>query len=71
MPFFVFQGSLDNVTPVEPVREYFDTISAPRKQMVVIPGGGHNVASTKSDKFLKLLLEYVRPLARDGPPAAD
>jgi pimeloyl-ACP methyl ester carboxylesterase len=63
VPFFIFQGAKDNVTPVSPVREYFESISAPRKEMVMIPGGGHNVATTLSVEFLKLLVDRVKPLA--------
>ncbi|HEX2339895.1 MAG TPA: alpha/beta hydrolase [Vicinamibacterales bacterium] len=61
MPFFVFQGALDNVTPVGPVREYVDRITAPRKELVLIPNAGHNAIATRSDEFLKLLLERVLP----------
>jgi pimeloyl-ACP methyl ester carboxylesterase len=63
VPFFIFQGAKDNVTPVAPVREYFESISSPRKEMVIIPGGGHNVAITMSVEFLKLLVDRVKPLA--------
>lgn len=63
MPFFVFQGAEDNVTPVSPVREYIDRITSPRKELVLIPNAGHNVIATRSDEFLKLLVEKVRPLA--------
>ena len=63
IPFFVFQGAQDNVTPVTPVREYVDRISAPRKELVLIPNAGHNVIATRSDEFLKLLLERVRGFA--------
>jgi pimeloyl-ACP methyl ester carboxylesterase len=63
LPFFVFQGAEDNVTPVEPVREYFESIAAPRKAMILIPSGGHNVATTRSADFLALLDRYVRPFA--------
>jgi pimeloyl-ACP methyl ester carboxylesterase len=62
MPFFVFQGALDNVTPVEPVREYVSMISAPTKEFVLVPNGGHNVVATRSDDFLALLRRYVRPV---------
>jgi pimeloyl-ACP methyl ester carboxylesterase len=65
IPFFVFQGAEDNVTPVQPVRAYVDSITAPRKQMVLIPNAGHNVMATRSDEFLKELLERVRPLTTD------
>jgi hypothetical protein len=50
-------------TPAAPVREYFDGIAAPQKAMLVIPGGGHNVATARSGQFLALLDVYVRPLA--------
>jgi pimeloyl-ACP methyl ester carboxylesterase len=63
MPFFVFQGAEDNVTPVAPVREYIDRIRSPHKDLVLIPNAGHNVIATRSDEFLKLLVEKVRPLA--------
>jgi pimeloyl-ACP methyl ester carboxylesterase len=64
LPFFVFQGGLDNVTPVEPVKAYVATITAPQKQLVLIVGAGHNAIATKSDEFLKLLDQWVRPLAK-------
>jgi pimeloyl-ACP methyl ester carboxylesterase len=66
VPFFIFQGAKDNVTPIAPVREYFDTIISPRKEMVIIPGGGHNVAITMSGEFLKLLVDRVKPLALES-----
>lgn len=45
------------------MQEYFETITAPRKEMIVIPGGGRNVATTMSAEFLKLLVDRVKPLA--------
>jgi len=62
VPVFVFQGALDNVTPVPAVREYIAMISAPSKELVLIPDAGHNAMATRSDEFLKLLRERVRPL---------
>ena len=62
IPFFVFQGAEDLVTPVAPVREYAANIHAPQKQLVLIPNAGHSVLVTRSDEFLKLLLDRVRPL---------
>lgn len=63
LPFFVFQGALDNVTPVAPVRDYIDAITAPQKELILIPNAGHNIIATRSDEFLKLLREHVRPVA--------
>jgi pimeloyl-ACP methyl ester carboxylesterase len=62
LPFFVFQGAADNVTPVGPVRDYVNSIKAPRKELVIIPNAGHNAMATRSDEFLRLLVEKVRPL---------
>lgn len=63
LPVFLFQGALDYVTPVPPVQDYFNRIVAPRKELVLIPGGGHSVMASKSDEFLKLLVDRVKPLA--------
>jgi pimeloyl-ACP methyl ester carboxylesterase len=63
VPFFVFQGALDNVAPVAQVRPYIDSIRAPHKELVLLPDAGHNAIVTKSREFLQLLLERVRPLA--------
>jgi pimeloyl-ACP methyl ester carboxylesterase len=67
MPFFVFQGAVDNVTPVAPVRDYVGSITAPQKELVLIPDAGHNAIATRSDEFLKLLLQSVRPVALQSP----
>jgi pimeloyl-ACP methyl ester carboxylesterase len=67
VPFFVFQGALDRVTPVPPVEAYVGSITAPYKELVLIPNAGHNVIATKSDEFLDLLVVKVRPLALPPP----
>ena len=63
VPFLVFQGALDHVTPVPAVEAYVGSITAPHKDLVLIPNAGHNVIVTKSDEFLDLLVVKVRPLA--------
>ena len=68
IPFFVFQGALDRVTPVAAVKTYVDNITAPKKELVIIPDAGHNVVVTKSDEFLRLLVERVRPLGLASQP---
>ena len=62
IPFFVFQGAEDNVTPVAPVRDYVASVHAPKKELVLIPNAGHSVMVTRSSEFLALLLNRVRPL---------
>ena len=68
IPMFVFQGARDTVNPVQSLTGYFDSIKAPQKRLVVIPRAGHNVMLTKSDDFLRLLVELVRPLAFHEEP---
>ena len=65
VPVFVFQGAEDNITPAQLAGKYVESIHAPQKQFVLIPGAGHLAMTTNSDEFLKLLVERVRPLATD------
>jgi pimeloyl-ACP methyl ester carboxylesterase len=64
IPIFVIQGANDCTTPAELAHKYLDSISAPLKAFVVIPGEGHFAAFIKSDEFLKDLIARVLPLAR-------
>jgi pimeloyl-ACP methyl ester carboxylesterase len=63
VPFFVFQGDVDNVTPAQLARTYVEMISAPQKEFVAIANAGHNAIATRSADFLALLLQRVRRLA--------
>ena len=72
VPVFFFQGSQDMVAPVQLAADYMNAISAPRKALVVIPGGGHNAFILHSQRFLDELNARVRPLAvssRSSAPA--
>ncbi len=53
IPFFVFQGAEDNVTPLAPVRDYMSAIKAPRKELVLIPNAGHTAMFTHSCRSLQ------------------
>ena len=48
---------------MELVREYVTQIIAPRKELVVFPGGGHNLFYFFSGPFLQELVARVRSLA--------
>jgi pimeloyl-ACP methyl ester carboxylesterase len=63
VPLVVIQGEHDCTAPTELAKKYLDSISAPRKDFVVIPGEGHFAAFIKSDEFLKDLIARVQPLA--------
>ncbi len=66
VPVFVFQGAHDCSSPTELARSYLNSISAPHKAFVAIPGAGHFAVFMQSDEFLKELVTRVRPLALDG-----
>jgi len=67
VPFFVFNGGEDDIAPSSLARDYVAQISAPRKQFVAIANAGHTAMNTRSDEFLRLLDQYVRPLASEYP----
>jgi len=64
VPVILVQGSEDLVTPTALANRYFDMITAPDKQFVVLPGDGHLAIFSDTDAFLRVLDERVRPWAR-------
>lgn len=71
VPIFVFQGAEDFTTPTSLAREFVDRVEAPRKAFVAIEGGGHFAVFMHGDRFLRELVERVRPIAAGTPvPAA-
>jgi len=64
VPLVFIQGEEDIQTPTRLACDYFDTLQAPSKAFVTIPGGGHNAVLAMPDAFHAALLEHVRPLAR-------
>jgi pimeloyl-ACP methyl ester carboxylesterase len=64
IPIFVFQGAEDDVAATPLARAYVDAITAPQKKFIAIADAGHTAMYTRSDEFLRLLVEHVRPLAR-------
>lgn len=63
VPVFFIQGAQDMAAPVQLAAQYMNAISAPRKALVLIPGGGHNAFILHSQRFLDELNARVRPLA--------
>ncbi|GAA1966599.1 alpha/beta fold hydrolase [Kitasatospora viridis] len=68
IPFFVFQGDQDVITPVEPAKRFFDQVSAPVKEFALLEGCSHFASFRRPQAFLDLLLTKVRP-ALDAAPA--
>jgi pimeloyl-ACP methyl ester carboxylesterase len=63
LPFFVFQGDSDILTPTATAKTWFDEIETPHKDFVLIRQAGHLACFAQTDQFLEELLKRVRPLA--------
>jgi pimeloyl-ACP methyl ester carboxylesterase len=63
VPFFIFNGAMDSVTPADHAKRYFDFVHAPYKEFVVFPKAGHSAVLTEPDAFLHELVARVRPIA--------
>jgi proline iminopeptidase len=64
VPLVIIQGDEDIQTPTPLARAYFDSLQAPSKTFVLIPGGGHSAVFAMPDAFLAALLKHARPLAK-------
>jgi pimeloyl-ACP methyl ester carboxylesterase len=64
LPFFIFEGEADSITPPDLAKAYFDSVQAPVKGWATFKGVGHSAVLLKPDEFLGELLRRVRPLAR-------
>ena len=60
IPIFIVQGEEDLTTTPELARAYFDTLKAPRKQFILIPGTGHEPSAALLDRLHALILEQAR-----------
>lgn len=63
IPIFIFQGDSDIQAPTSLARDFFSSIKAPKKKLVLLKGEGHTALLTVPDTFLKELVDLVRPLA--------
>jgi proline iminopeptidase len=63
VPVVIIQGDEDIQTPTALARAYFDRLQAPRKEFVLIPGGGHTAVIAMPEAFHAALKQHVRPLA--------
>ncbi|MGW7817178.1 alpha/beta fold hydrolase [Streptomyces puniciscabiei] len=62
LPFFVFQGESDVLTPPQPARRFYDEVTAPVKDFALISEASHFASFRHPDRFLDLLLTKVRPV---------
>ncbi|MFE7315996.1 alpha/beta fold hydrolase [Streptomyces sp. NPDC057555] len=69
IPFFVFQGAHDVMTPPAPARRFFDEVTAPVKDFALIEDASHFASFRRPDRFLDLMLTKVRPAITGAPTA--
>lgn len=62
LPFFVFQGDSDVLTPPEPARRFVEDVTAPVKDFALIREASHFASFRHPDQFLNLMLSKVRPV---------
>lgn len=62
IPFFIFQGEHDVLTPTAAAKAFFDEVEAPVKRFALIEGCSHFASFARPDHFLELLRTHVRPL---------
>ena len=63
VPVFILQGRHDLQTVFESTRAYYEQLRAPHKELVVFENSAHLVPYEEPEKFLRVLVERVRPLA--------
>ena len=63
VPVFFLLGRHDWNTPSVLAADYFEQIEAPRKELVWFEGSAHNPPFEEPERFNRVLIERVRPLA--------
>ncbi|MEW2034246.1 alpha/beta hydrolase [Streptomyces roseifaciens] len=66
LPFFIFQGDRDVLTPPEHAKRFFDAVQAPVKGFALIDDASHFASFRRPEQFLNLMLTKVRPVVTDG-----
>ena len=66
MPFFIFQGRMDNNTPASLVQDYFDIIQAPEKELVWFEHSAHGPLGEEPEKFKALMREKFLRIAKEA-----
>lgn len=62
VPVGFISGSCDWITPVKYTEDYFNTITAPEKEMQLIDGWGHNVPLENPKEFAEVLTQIINKI---------
>ena len=65
MPYYIFQGRLDNNTPSSLVQAYYDSIVAPDKDLVWFENSAHGPLGEEPAKFKALMREKFLKIAKE------
>jgi pimeloyl-ACP methyl ester carboxylesterase len=60
VPFYLIQGTEDLVTPADVARKYYESISAPVKDFILVPRTGHDPNPPLVEAQARVLRERVR-----------
>ena len=63
VPFFMIQGSEDLLTTPDIAKRYFDSITAPQKEFVLVPRTGHDPNQAMLDAQFRVLKQRIGPIA--------
>lgn len=63
VPVFLMEGRYDREVPSEIAARYFDSLTAPSKELIWFGKSAHLPNSEERDQFSKIMIERVRPLA--------
>ncbi|MFR1786745.1 MAG: alpha/beta fold hydrolase [Ruthenibacterium lactatiformans] len=67
VPYFIFDGVLDQNTPAALVQDYFDLIQAPKKELIWFEQSGHNPMTDEPERFKSLLRDRLQALEKEEP----
>ena len=65
MPYYIFQGRLDQNTPSSLIQSYFDSIEAPDKALVWFEHSAHGPLGEEPEKFKALMREKFLTIAKE------
>ena len=64
VPYYIFDGRLDNNTPASLVQDYYEKLEAPDKDLIWFENAGHNPLGDCPEEFKKCIREKLLPLAK-------
>ena len=66
IPYYIFDGRLDNNTPASLVSDYYEKIKAPDKDLIWFEKSGHNPLGDEPELFKATLRAKLLPLKGEG-----